>query len=77
VVGGPWAYGGPAKGCTCGAEPPAYTDTDAGTDTDTDTDTDEPPDSGSGELGRSSRRQGRPQTGRWVRRGRKIVIMGA
>jgi hypothetical protein len=36
-----------------------------------------PMDGASGELGRSGGRPGRPQTGRWVRRGRKIVIMGA
>ncbi len=63
-MSGSWTDDGPDGGCTCGAEPLAYADADA------DTDTAEPPDGSSGELGR-------PQSGRWVRRGRKIVIMGA
>jgi len=37
---------------------------------DADADTAEPADGTSGEVGG-------PQTGRWIRRGRKIVIMGA
>ena len=64
-MGRAWSDDDPDGGCTCGAEPPAYLSPDTG-----DADRADPPDETSGELGR-------PQSGRWVRRGRKIVIMGA
>jgi len=82
AASGPWADGGtsgggpsgggPSGGCPpcncprCDGEPPSFQDSDDGDVADSD----------SSELG-GPNPQGRPQTGRWIRRGRKIVIMGA
>ena len=81
AVGGPWGYAGPAEDCQCGGEPPAYQDSDAdddGADAGSGGDAAAADaDGGSGEVGSSSGRRGGQQTGRWIRRGRKIVIMGA
>ena len=76
VFGGP-VYGVPATGCPhCGGEP-TYQDTATGAvDGDGDGDGDFV-DGDANEMGWPANTQGRPQTGRWIRRGRKIVIMGA